>query len=162
MSVQRSFTDEQWQLLIDTPALVGAAVMVCSRSGAVGTTKEAFALTRGLLDAPDELEDNEIVREIVNHRRSGEEGSNDWQSRYQGANPAQLEKKVLDCCQEVSRLLSALNHEDAAGCKRWIHSVGVKVAKASAEGGFLGFGGERISAEEDRLLEAVERALELA
>ena len=38
-------------------------------------------------------------------------------------------------------------------------SVAEKVAKASSEGGFLGFGGEQVTAAEKQLIEEVRKAL---
>ena len=156
------FSEEQWQLLVDTPALVGASLMVCSRSGAIGTIKEAAALTRGLLDVPSSLEDNKLVQAIVNYRSTGGPQATDWQERYQGGTVEELEREVLSRCEEVERLLRDFSDaETAMGCKRWIFGVGLKVAKAASEGGFLGFGGERISAEEERLLVEIGRALDV-
>jgi hypothetical protein len=56
-------------------------------------------------------------------------------------------------------LASKSSAEEAAEYKQWALSVAEKVAMASSEGGFLGFGGERLSAGEKQLLGELQAAL---
>ena len=51
---------------------------------------------------------------------------------------------------------------EAAEYKQWAMSVAEKVANASTEGGFLGFGGERVTAEEKAVIEDIRNALGIA
>jgi hypothetical protein len=48
---------------------------------------------------------------------------------------------------------------EADGFKRWIVGVGKNVAEASNEGGFLGFGGTKVSEAEKQALQAIAQAL---
>jgi hypothetical protein len=45
--------------------------------------------------------------------------------------------------------------EEAAGFKTWVLSIGDQVAKAAREGGFLGFGGTQVSAEEVTMIDRI-------
>lgn len=51
--IRAQFTDEEWQILIKTPALAGYAVMMSSFSGPVGINKEIAALHRAMHEAGD-------------------------------------------------------------------------------------------------------------
>ena len=157
MSTESDFTDEQWQLLLDTPALVGAATMVCSRSG-LGTIKEAFALTRGLLDVSHEHDENQLIQAVVEARTGSQ--SREWYDRYRDADASELEDDVVARCQQLSQLLAGVSStREAEEFKAWVFSIGFRVAKAASEGGFMGLGGQRISSEEERLLARIAIAL---
>lgn len=161
MPTENQFTQHEWQLLLDTPALVGAAVMVCSGSG-LGTLKEAVALTRGLLEVPAEYEGNPLIQSVVEARKSGSADPNEWQDSYQGSDVEQLKAEVLGRCETLANLLDQVRAEqDAYGFKCWIHTVATRVANAAREGGFLGFGGQRVSSEEERLLAEIATTLRI-
>ena len=157
MSTKSDFTDQQWQMLLDTPALVGAATMVCSRSG-LGTIKEVFALTRGLLDVSHEYRENPLIQAVVEARTGAQ--SREWHDRFGDADVSEFENEVVAQCEQLSQLLAEVSStQEAEEFKSWVFSIGFRVAKAAAEGGFLGFGGERISSEEERLLARIAVAL---
>ncbi len=50
---------------------------------------------------------------------------------------------------------------DAAAFKEWWQAISVKVAEASKEGGFLGFGGVQVSDAEKATVDQVSKALGL-
>ena len=161
MAYSEQFTPEEWQQLLDTPALVGAAVMVCSGSG-LGTMKEAFALTRGLLDIPPSFAANGLVQAVVEARQQGEASATSWQDGYQQMELDEFLRSVLDQCKALTALLATPTRAaDADGFKRWVLGIGERVASAAREGGFLGIGGERISLEEEQLLRDIARALQV-
>ena len=56
-------------------------------------------------------------------------------------NPADFVAHSLAGLREIAAILDARAPNDAAAFKVWLISVGEKVAEASTEGGFLGFGG---------------------
>ncbi len=64
-----------------------------------------------------------------------------------------------DCRAVVSLLASKSSNQEAREYKQWAMSVAEKVAMATTEGGFLGFGGERLSANEKQLLGEIQSAL---
>ena len=49
--------------------------------------------------------------------------------------------------------------EAAPGFKTWLQAIAAKVAEAGSEGGFLGFGGEKVSPAEQATLERITAAL---
>ena len=47
----------------------------------------------------------------------------------------------------------------APAFREWLKAIAAKVAEAGTEGGFLGFGGEKVSAAEKATLDRLARAL---
>ena len=67
-----------------------------------------------------------------------------------------LRSTVLDDCRSVASLLASKSSaSEASEYKQWAMSVAEKVAATASEGGFLGFGGEKISTSERQLLSEI-------
>ena len=72
----------------------------------------------------------------------------------------ELHRQVEQDCRTAAALVDERSEpSDAAAYKEWSVAIARQVAEAAKEGGFLGFGGERVSAEERAMLARIERAL---
>jgi hypothetical protein len=60
---------------------------------------------------------------------------------------------------QASAVLDAKAPADAPAFKAWLNGVAAKVAEASTEGGFLGFGGVKVSDAEKATLADIAKAL---
>ena len=69
---------------------------------------------------------------------------------------------IEKCQQAVNLLKSKSTEQESTEYKHWAVSVGEKVANAAKEGGFLGFGGERVSQAEREVIERVSDALAMS
>ena len=162
MSTKDDYTPEEWQLLFDIPPMVGTAVMVAGRSG-LGSLKEAFALASGVLSGKHGYEDNQLIQSLIESRlkegqRSQVESLTD--NPYRSKQPSELVDEVAKKCSQASHLLSEKSTVQEAGSyKQWVLEVGQKVAEAAKEGGFLGVGGQRVSAAEQEVLDKLTAAL---
>lgn len=164
MSTKADYTAEEWQLLIDIPTMVGAAVMVIGKSG-LGSLKESFAMAQGTLSAVEGFPDNELVQALVDARiKEGTKSTIESLSHpYKGLGREEFKQVVVDKCREATELLARKSTEqEAEGYKTWAISIGEKVAQAAKEGGFLGFGGEQVSQEEKVALQEISTALGIA
>jgi hypothetical protein len=75
---------------------------------------------------------------------------------------ANFKTAVLGRIREVANLVSQkATPEEAKAYKQMIMSVAEKAANASKEGGFLGFGGVRVSSAEESFLNEVKAVLQL-
>lgn len=83
-------------------------------------------------------------------------------ARLSGASQADVSQRAVAALHEVSELLDAKAPSEAAAFKTWLHTMSSKVAEASAEGGILGFGGEKVSAKEKATLSDIDKALGIA
>lgn len=149
MTKKEDYSSEEWKLLLEIPPLVGLAVMMAGKSG-FGTMKEAWAMTRGVLDAKDGYEGNELIQSLVDARIKDREHSQVEQlkSPYRGQSPEEVLKSALELCNEVKSVLGTKATEDeAAGFVDWTITVGEKVANAAKEGGFFSQG-DKVSEEE--------------
>lgn len=165
MSNKADYTDAEWELLLEVPPLVGTAVMLAGRSG-IGTTKEAFAVASGVLDGREGYESNELIQALIDARVVDKQRSRAEQvsgNPYLGKPPEEIRDLTVVKCRQVADLLTtkASSETEANEFKQWTVSVGEKVANAAKEGGFLGIGGERVSAEEKAVLAEFNKALGL-
>jgi hypothetical protein len=72
-------------------------------------------------------------------------------------------EQVLEELGAVNELVTArATPEEAAAFRGWLLAAAQAAADAGKEGGFLGFGAERVSAGEQRMLDQVRTVLELA
>ena len=161
MSNKSDYTSEEWQLLLDVPPAVGTAVMYAGRSG-VGSVAEAFAMTSGILCARNGYEGIELIESLVSARvNDGEKSSIETlSSPYRGLSADEILKDVVKKCEQVGKLLrSKATAKEVSGYTDWAIKLAENVANAASEGGFLGFGGERVCEDEEKAIAAVRKAL---
>ena len=72
-------------------------------------------------------------------------------------------QQVLEELRGVNELVTAkATPEEVEAFRRWLVVAAQAAADAGKEGGFLGFGAERVSAGEQRMLDQVRAALDVA
>ena len=75
--------------------------------------------------------------------------------------PEQCKQSALNHVRAVNDLLNRkVKAEEADEFKKWLLTIGRRVAEASNEGGVFGFGGERVSEAEKNVLRQIAFALE--
>jgi len=161
MATKNDFTQEEWALLRDTPHVVAMAVAVAGASGFFGSIKEALtsagAIVEGLkgdnclLQAVCSLEEIKAGQKAL---RSGLQPSDIESLRHQ------LKTAATEKADSAVTLLSRKGFsEDLESYRSFLTDIGTRVAKAAKEGGFLGFGGERVSEGERELLAQLDAVL---
>jgi len=160
VSSKTDFDVASWNVLRDTPQLVGAAMMMAGASG-LGTIKETFAVGRGLVEGQasavpliHELNQREEVFAARDTLKAsmGEAGTGDPRARVRAA--------ALDHARQAAAILkSKATSDDLTSYRDWVYSLAEGVAKAAREGGVLGFGGVQVSPEEQSLLDELRAAL---
>ena len=162
MTTKTDYSDEEWQLLIDVPTLTGLAVMMSGKSG-LGTMKEAVSLTQSILDGAKEYPNVELIRAIVDARLKGGEKSSAetfTNNPYQGLGIEKFMATVAEKCKAASEVLAKkATPDEASAFRTWVLSIVDDVSKAAREGGFLGFGGTQVSAEEVAAIDRIKSAL---
>lgn len=161
MTSKADFTDDQWQLLLDVPPAVGTAVMCAGRSG-LGTIKESLAMARSILNARHGHDGVELIESLSDARtKHGEKSTIETlSSPYRGLPDREILADAVEKCREVEALLANKATQAERGAYvGWTIRVAEQVALAAKEGGFLGVGGERVSAEEMKALDAIREAL---
>jgi hypothetical protein len=162
MATKASFTAEEWRQLLQSPMLAGMAVTAADPSGLFGLVREGLAASRALAEAKTAPAANELIRAVVADFETpeGRDAARDGlKARFAGAKAADVKPKAITALREVSALLDAKAPEDAQAFKTWLEDLARRVADASKEGGFLGFGGVQVSDAEKATLAEISAAL---
>ena len=162
MASKASFTPEEWRQLLQSPMLAGMAVTAADPSGLFGLVKEGLAASRALAEAKSAAATNELIRAVVAEFEAteGRDAARDGlKAQFAGARAADVKPKAITALREVSALLDAKAPEDATAFKAWLEDIARRVAEASKEGGFLGFGGVQVSEAEKATLAEIAAAL---
>lgn len=170
MGIKEDFTDDEWFLLSSTPAMIGAAMSSAAPSGVIGTVKEMTAGMRGTVQGLNDYPDSELITALLEKAANWDEAKDKMQdyrekakARLDGAaikSREELQTHVLADCATAAKLVDEkCSASDAKVYKEWSVKIANKVAEAAKEGGILGFGGERVSAEESELITKIEQAL---
>ncbi|MBM3760147.1 MAG: hypothetical protein FJW36_07860 [Acidobacteria bacterium] len=149
-----NFSIEEWDLFRKVPMLTGIIVMAAAPSGPLGVFKESAAaaemLREGLASAQTEL--MQVLAEDLKTNLSVH--------KLESESPDQIRAAGLAALRELGNILRAkASEEETAEFKSWLIALARRVAEASHEGGFLGFGGVQVSEAEVSALDQIEIAL---
>lgn len=148
MPTVSDFTTAEWRALRNAPQLVALATAAAGNSGLLGSLVEGMsaasafaaaakannALIRGLFDQDQVRAAQHDIRALLEPVADAD----DLQRRLQEA-ALQAARGALEALQAKN---AAADTDDFRKMLRWLAE---KVASASKEGDFLGFGGERVS-----------------
>jgi hypothetical protein len=148
MTTRADFTSDQWQAIRSAPQLVALATAAAGNSGLFGSLSEGMALASQMAEAVrgdqpliKELFGKEEIRVTQEEIRSMVKGVTD-----KTALNARLQESAAA---SIRSAMAALSGKGAGGdldtYRRLLGGIAEKVANASKEGSFLGFGGERVS-----------------
>jgi hypothetical protein len=164
MAEKSSFTPEEWSLILGSPMLAGMAVTLGEPSGLWGTMKEGVASASALLHAKSDAGASTLVKAIVADLETPEgrtAARDSLKAELNGKSAAEIKAQVITRLGRIGEILDRKAPGDAAGFKTWLRGVAQKVAEASSEGGFLGFGGVKVSDNEKATLAEISSALKL-
>lgn len=170
MTVKTLFTDDQWFLLGAMPGLIGAAMSNAAPSGIIGTVKEMSAAMQAIAQAKQDFPASELINELVQKAANWDEAKekiSDYRERTKARMATAdvttregLQKMALqDCTTALALVDEHCSGDDAKAYRQWTLNVARSVAEAAKEGSILGFGGERVSPDERKLLVELEQIL---
>jgi len=82
-------------------------------------------------------------------------------SELKGLDPKAMTTRAVDVLRHAGVILDTKVPEEASAVKSWLMTISTSAAEASNEGGFLGFGGVKVSAAEKATLADIRSALNL-
>ena len=162
MAGKTSFTPEEWTHLLRGAMQAGMAVAAAEPSGLWGLFKESLAASNALTEARADAGANGLVRAVAADLATAEsqEVSHDaFLADLAGGKAVGIKAKAVTELRQVAALLEAKAPEDAPAFKAWLRQTAERAAEASSEGGFLGFGGVRVSDAEKATLAEISEAL---
>ncbi len=160
MAIDERFSPEEWRLIRAAPALIGSGMVAADPGGPISLVKEAVAMGGSTRDTLMEYRDNALLKAIVEARDDGLKEELD--AVLDGAGSA-MDKRDRLQTGALERLRAALDvleakadPDEVEAYKQWVRTMARRVAEAGKEGGFLGFGGVRVTESEKRFLDRVE------
>jgi hypothetical protein len=161
MADKSNFTAEEWATLLKAPAMAGLAIVAADPSGPFGAIKESFATGKALAEVKLQGGANALIDAVVQDIATPEGREIAKPSGMLGASLEEAQANALNVCRNAADIVTAKAPDEAAAFKQWLMSISQRVAEASKEGGFLGFGGILVSEQEQAALHAISGALGL-
>jgi hypothetical protein len=144
------FNAEDWSTVVDGPLYAGLRVIAADRGG---TLRESMAMGRVYQEARAKQGASSLLDELIKSPPSID------QERLQAAGGDLSAVTAEHLRNAMSILESKATPADVDAYKRFVMTVAQAVAEAHKEGGFLGIGGQRVSAAEDQALDEISLAL---
>ena len=149
MSTRTHYSDAEWKAISAAPVAAGLLITLSDASGPVGIAKEAVAVGSAITqsasgDVP------EIIKALAESVKSG--GGRPELPDVPSGDRTQAKNALIGAIKTAVSAVQSKSPGEVDGFKAWLASVAAKVAQASKEGGFLGFGGTVVSADEEAAL----------
>jgi len=157
MTAKTDFTDEEWTRVRRAPLVAGMAISLADPGGPIELAKETSATLKTATNPPSrEPLLAEVALDIESMAQQRQNPMSDFKPT-QGSDPRQ---QILEELRAVSAIVSSkATAEEAAAFNNWILASTQAAADAAKEGGFMGFGAERVSQGEKDMLEQVRTAI---
>jgi hypothetical protein len=161
MLTKNDFAASDWNTLRDTPYLVGLATLLAEPSG-LGTIKESMAITMGIWE--NQASEIPLIRDLTS-RAEMQAAQNSLKGRFTGSQGEISKNRIKDLALEHARssigiLSGKADAEEIDAYRKLLSGLAEKVANASREGGFLGFGGKAVSAAEQSFLDDLQDTIQ--
>jgi hypothetical protein len=138
VTTKSKYSKDQWADVRLGAAAAAARVMSASPSGVLGTSKEALALGEAVAASKKDAAPTAMLSLAFETKLSEEEIKS-----LPDDGPA-----LVNVVRRAAQAVAANSPADAIAYGRLLVDVATRVAEASKEGGFLGFGGTRVSEQE--------------
>jgi hypothetical protein len=143
MTGKSAFTDEEWELVAEGPALAGVIAATAQRGGSF---RESYAIAKTYAEARQRHGESELLDEIVSAKPAFD------RKRYD--TPEELHDKGLERIKQATGLLaSKATPDEVAAYRSFALDVAKNVAAAHKEDG------ERVSPAEEAAIAAVSASL---
>ena len=156
MTSKQDFTEEEWARIRRAPLVAGVAISLAAPGGPIELAKETMATLRSATLPPSQEELlASVALEVQAMTQHKQNPLGDFKPR--GG------QQVLEELKAVNQLVTAkATPEEVEAFRGWLLAAAQAAADAGKEGGFMGFGGEQVSAGEQQMLDQVRAALEMA
>jgi hypothetical protein len=156
MTSKQDFTEEEWVRIRRAPLVAGVAISLADPGGPIEVAKETMASLRSATLPPSQEELLASValdvQALTQHRQNP---LGDFKPRSG--------QQVLEELRAVNEIVQAkATSEEVEAFRGWLVAAAQAAADAGKEGGFMGFGAERVSAGERQMLDQVRAALGMA
>jgi hypothetical protein len=149
MTTKADFNAEEWERVLQGPAIAGLIVVSAQRGG---TIRESMEMAKEYREAREQHAGNDLLGEIVSSPPTldARQFESAEQLRSEGT------QRIGDA---VALLGTKASPEDVDAYKSFVLAVAERAAEATKSGGVLGIGGERVSEAERAALDEIAAAL---
>ena len=156
MTSKQDFTDEEWARVRRAPLVAGVAISLADPGGPIELAKETMATLRSATLPPSQEELlASVALDVQAMTQHKQNPLGDFKPR--GG------QQVLEELKAVNEVVTAkATPEEVEAFRGWLLAAAQAAADAGKEGGFMGFGGEQVSAGEQQMLAQVRAALGMA
>ena len=159
MSFREKFSQADWDRIVAAPMLAGIAMTAADPGGLWGAVRESTAAASGIRSAKDSGGLTAEVASAYENKDDRTSARNLLMGEVKGKKPAEIVEAALAELGAIKGMIAAQAPGEAAGFATWIADVAKRVAEAGTEGGFMGFGGEKVSETERATLDRLNSAL---
>jgi len=142
--------------------LAGFAITAADPGGLISAVQESAAMAGSLRSAATEGGGGSLAHAVAEAYKTSEGRSaatDGLKSLVKGKRPAEASDAAVSRLGEIMDLVERTVPDHAAGFREFLIDTATQTAEASTEGGFLGFGGERISETEHKTLAQLRTAI---
>ncbi len=133
MGIKEDFTDDEWQTLLNVPYAVAMTIVTAAPS-----LLGAFSESRTMLAEPAKLaasSGSDLVGVLSSEMQSKARDLIRQQQGLVRRDQSGFRSKTIEDCKAASAILSNTTPEEAAAYKKWVLTIGQKVAEAAKEHG---------------------------
>jgi hypothetical protein len=149
MSTKADYSVEEWKAIAGAPVAAGLLITLSDVSGPAGIAKEAVAVGKAIAHSASG-EAPELVKTLVENVKSS--GGRPVLPDVPKGDRTQTKKALIEAIKTAVRAVEKKSPGEVEGYKALLASVAAHAAQASKEGGILGIGGTRVSADEQEAL----------
>jgi hypothetical protein len=155
MATRSDFTDEEWARLGRAPLVAGMAISLADPGGPIEVLKESNAAIKTVLEAAEGGSHGDLVRAVATDVAEKTKHRQSPMADFKPTKGAAREE-ILDELRAVNALLvEKTTPEETADFRDWLRTAAQRAATAAKEGGFMGFRAERVSENEQQMLDTL-------
>lgn len=156
MSTKDTYSADEWAAITTAPMLAGSYISL-SDPGITSILGESAAMMKAMTQGEVPPDAKALVDSIMAGLQQMQESKERPQmpelTEDQKKNPAAAKAELLEQIAKATAAVTAKGSPaEATAYKKWVMSVATATAEAAKEGGFMGIGGKRVSAEEEAAL----------
>lgn len=151
MSSSTDYTPDEWKAITLAPFLAGLFVSVSDPSGVGGLMKESMAVGKAIAEAGAKS-DVGVITSLADGLKAAGFSGRPQLPDLPRTDVAAARAAMAEHLSRAVSLVAAKSPAEADAFKAWLLSAAHGVAEAAKEGGFLGFGGTRVSEQEQAAL----------
>jgi hypothetical protein len=155
MSNQESYSAEDWEEVVNGPAVAGSLIVMADPAF-FGAIKESAAIAKAINEFAVSS-DTELIRAIGQFVRAGYKFKTPDMPKDQGMEAVLI--ALIAECRRAAKIVNRISPDESNAYREYLVAIAQQTAESSKEGGFLGIGAVRVSEQEEEALKKLREAL---